>query len=61
MRRSKLLILVILAALLGAAPVRAAEQQIMRIGTGGVGGTYYPIGSIIAGSSWKRSVCPKPT
>lgn len=49
MRRLKLPNLAILALLLAVAgPARADEPQILRIGTGGVGGTYYPIGSIIA-------------
>jgi uncharacterized protein len=49
MRRLKLLTLVVLAAFLAvAAPARADEQRIVRIGTGGIGGTYYPIGTIIA-------------
>jgi TRAP transporter TAXI family solute receptor len=39
----------VIAALLGAAPGRAAEEiTFFRIATGGVGGTYYPVGGLIA-------------
>ena len=34
--------------LASAAPVRAQEMRFFRIGTGGVAGTYYPIGGLIA-------------
>lgn len=39
----------VVAALLGAAPGRASEEiTFFRIATGGVGGTYYPVGGLIA-------------
>jgi TRAP transporter TAXI family solute receptor len=41
--------LTLVAALLGTNPLAAdQEMRLFRIGTGGVGGTYYPVGSLIA-------------
>ncbi|HEV7367577.1 TAXI family TRAP transporter solute-binding subunit [Arenibaculum sp.] len=40
-------VLLLLAALL-VAPGAAAETRVLRVGTGGVGGAYYPIGTLIA-------------
>lgn len=37
-----------LAALLLCRPAEAADPQFLRIGTGGIGGTYFPVGGLIA-------------
>ncbi len=43
-----LLILAALCLAVGSAPVQAEQMKFFRIGTGGTGGTYYPIGGLIA-------------
>ena len=43
-----LLILAVLCLAIGSAPVQADQMKFFRIGTGGTGGTYYPIGGLIA-------------
>lgn len=49
MQRSKLLIcLLTLAMILGAGSSFAADMKFFRIGTGGTGGTYYPIGGLLS-------------
>jgi uncharacterized protein len=44
----KILVVALLTLLGGAASVQAQEMRFFRIGTGGVAGTYYPIGGLIA-------------
>jgi hypothetical protein len=44
------LVALIATAVAAGAQVRAQEFQLFRIGTGGIGGTYYPIGGLIAQS-----------
>lgn len=55
---------VLLGALLGASlPATAGDLRLFRIGTGGVGGTYYPVGSLIAQAVSQppnSQPCPKP-
>lgn len=38
----------LLAGILLSGPVQAADPQFLRIGTGGIGGTYFPVGGLIA-------------
>src|SRR3954469_26077198 len=47
-RREALTLSVILGALAAAGLPAVAQQKFFRIGTGGTGGTYYPVGGMVA-------------
>ncbi len=43
-----LVILAVMGLIFGVSPVQAQQMKFFRIGTGGTGGTYYPIGGLLA-------------